>query len=146
MHSDIQMMTASCSSSASSPEQGQKPSRERSRTYWMRQAPMASLRLGRADQDLGTDKLQESIPPEPKNGKAVCSEVLGGFIGLTLPPVLCPNIQSQLWLPQDQDPSDCVPSGSRFRTIAPETLCLKHQNVRAQAEPFLDLSFSVLRT
>jgi hypothetical protein len=30
----------------------------------MRQAPMASLRLGRADQDLGTDKLQESIPPD----------------------------------------------------------------------------------
>lgn len=43
----------------SSPEQGTKPSRERSRAYWMWQAPMASLRLGRADQDLGTDKLQE---------------------------------------------------------------------------------------
>lgn len=57
------MMIASCSST-SSPEQGKKPSRERSRTYWMWQASMASLRLGRADQDLGTDKLQESIQPD----------------------------------------------------------------------------------
>ena len=47
----------------SSPEKGVKPSRKRSHKYWMQQAAMTSLRLGRADQDLGTDGEQETIQP-----------------------------------------------------------------------------------